>query len=251
MPHILADPNVRLVVAHRGDRAHAPENTMEALVRAVELGADAFEVDVRASRDGVAVLMHDATVDRTTSGRGLVRENTLAELRTLDASRNTASWSGGRAAVPTLEEVLVRFRGFPIVLDIKELAVSAAAEKLVHSLGLQATVVVGSADAGVMDRLYRSGLVACASPADAMRLLAMSLVGVAPASPDYSVLSVTPTYRGMPVPILRMTSAARRAGVATHVWTVNDPSEAVRYWAGGVSSILTDDPAAILRAKPK
>jgi glycerophosphoryl diester phosphodiesterase len=153
--------------------------------------------------------------------------------------------------VPTLEEVLNRFRGFPIVIDVKELAASAVTENLVHSLGLQASVVVGSDDASVMDRLYRSGLTACASPTDAMALLAMSLVGATPSTPDYSVLSVPPNHRGLPIPVLRMTAAARRAGVATHVWTVNDPDEAVRYWAGGVSSIITDDPGALLRAKPK
>lgn len=251
MAHILADPNARWVIAHRGDRAHAPENTMEALVRAVDLGADALEIDVRVSREGVPVLMHDETVDRTTSGRGRVRENTLAELRTLDASRGASGWSGGRAAVPTLEEVLDRFRGFPIVIDVKELAVSAPTENLVHSFGLQASIVVGSDDAGVMNRLYRSGLTACASPADAVALLGLSLVGMAPSTPDYGVLSVPPTLRGMPVPVLRMAAAARRAGVATHVWTINDPAEATRYWAGGVSYIITDDPGALLRAKPK
>lgn len=224
---------------------------MEALARAVELGADALEIDVRASRDGVPVVMHDATVDRTTNGRGLVRDNTLAELRTLDASRGATAWAGGRVGVPTLEEVLDRFRGFPIVIDVKELAVSAPTEKLVHSLGLQSSIVVGSDEASVMYRLYRSGITACASPADAVALLGMSLVGVAPSKPDYNVLSVPPSFRGMPIPVIRMAGAARRAGVATHVWTVNDPVEAVRYWAGGVSYIITDDPGALLRAKPK
>jgi len=251
MAHPLCDPNARLVIAHRGDRAHAPENTIEALTRAVELGADAVEVDVRVTRDGVAVLMHDATVNRTTSGRGLVRENTLAELRTLDASRGATGWTGAKTAVPTLEEVLDKFRGLPIVLDVKELAASPTVEQLVHKFGLQGSVVVGSDESDVMERLYRSGLAACASPADAVRLLALAFVGVKPETPSYAVLSVTPNLRGMPIPVLRMTASARRAGIATHVWTVNDPAEAVKYWEGGVSSIITDDPAAILRARPK
>ncbi|HEX7938230.1 MAG TPA: glycerophosphodiester phosphodiesterase family protein, partial [Gemmatimonadaceae bacterium] len=66
-----------------------------------------------------------------------------------------------------------------------------------------------------------------------------------------SVLSLTPNFRGLPIPVLRMAAAARRAGVATHVWTVNDAAEAAALWRGGVSAIISDDPAAILRAKPR
>jgi glycerophosphoryl diester phosphodiesterase len=252
MAHPLSDPNAKLVIAHRGDRAHAPENTMEALVRAVELGADALEVDVRMTRDGVPVLMHDANVDRTTSGRGLVRENTLAELRLLDASRAASGWAGGKVTVPTLEEVLDRLRGTPFVIDVKELAVAAATEQLIHKFGLQGSVVVGSDNGDVSARLYRSGIRACASPLDAVALLGMSLVGLSPGgTPDYGVLSLTPNLKGIPIPVLRMTTSARRAGIPTHVWTVNDPAEATKYWHGGVSAIITDDPAAILRAKPR
>jgi glycerophosphoryl diester phosphodiesterase len=251
MAHPLTDPARRLVIAHRGDRAHAPENTIEAFTKAVALGVDGIEFDVRMTRDGVAVLMHDATVDRTTSGRGLVREQTLAELRTLDASRAATGWTGGRALVPTLEEVLDRFRGTPIIIDVKEYESAIAVETLVHKFGLQGSVVVGSDDSAAMTRLYRSGLEACASRADAVVLMALSIAGFTPPSWDYSVLSITPRPGGIPVPVLRMTELAKRMGVATHVWTVNDPAEAVRYWQGGVSSVLTDDPEAIIRAKPK
>jgi glycerophosphoryl diester phosphodiesterase len=251
MTHPLADINARIVIAHRGDRAHVPENTIAALARAVELGADALEIDVRMTRDGVPVLMHDPTVDRTTSGRGLVRENTLAELRTLDAGRGPQGWSGGKLTVPTLEEVLDRFRGVPIVIDVKELAVADATVQLVHKFGLQSSIAVGSEDAGAVELLYRSGLSACASRPDALRLLALSLAGISPGAHDYAVLSLTPRFNGWPIPVLRMTSVARRAGVATHVWTINDPAEAVRLWQGGVSAIITDDPAAILRTKPR
>ena len=224
---------------------------MEALTHAVGLGVDALEFDVRVTRDGVPVLMHDASVDRTTSGRGLVRDHTLAELRALDASRGATGWNGARAQVPTLEEVLDRFRGVPMVLDVKEVAVTATAAQLVRKFGIQETVVVGSDDASTMERLYRSGLVACASRSDALRLLALSLVGLAPSSPRYAVLSVPPRAAGWPMPLLRMAASARRAGVATHVWTVNDAAEAARLWRGGISSILSDDPGAIIRAKPR
>jgi glycerophosphoryl diester phosphodiesterase len=251
MAQPLADLNARIVVGHRGDRAHAPENTLESLTQAVTLGADALEFDVRATRDGIAVLMHDATVDRTTNGRGAVRENTFAELRLLDASRGCPAWAGGKVGIPTLEEVLDRFRDVPLILDVKEMAVAATVEQMLHKFGRQGSVVLGSADSSVMTRIYRSGFAATASAADATALMAMAMIGATPTAPDYAVLSVTPNLKGFPIPVMRMIACARRAHVATHVWTVNDPAEAAKYWAAGATAIITDDPGAILRAKPK
>ena len=69
---ILLDPNARPVIGHRGNRAHAPENTLASLQEAVALGVDAVEFDVQVSSDGVLLLMHDLTIDRTTSGSGAV-----------------------------------------------------------------------------------------------------------------------------------------------------------------------------------
>src|SRR5262249_841934 len=79
-----------LVVGHRGTRVHAPENTIPAFLKAIELGADLLEMDVRETRDGVLVIMHDADVARTTDGSGAVSGHTLAELKQLDAG----SWFG-------------------------------------------------------------------------------------------------------------------------------------------------------------
>ena len=94
-----------LLGAHRGDRAHYPENTMAAFRAAVELGCDVIETDVRMTRDGHLVLIHDRSVERTTDGVGLVDEMTLAELKGLDAgSRRDPAFCGER--IPTVEEFL-------------------------------------------------------------------------------------------------------------------------------------------------
>ena len=93
------------VAAHRGWSAKYPENTMAAYKAAAELGVDQIETDIRITADGELVLIHDATVDRTTNGTGLVREKTLAELRALDAG----SWKGEEFAglqIPTLKEFM-------------------------------------------------------------------------------------------------------------------------------------------------
>ena len=74
-----------LVIAHRGGRAHAPENTLPAFARSVELGVDVLELDVHLTKDEEIVVLHDATVDRTTDGSGHINELTYAEVEVLDA----------------------------------------------------------------------------------------------------------------------------------------------------------------------
>ncbi len=81
----LLDPAAKLVIAHRGNSAFFPENTLEAFQQGMALGADALEFDVRLSRDGRAVVIHDATLERTTNGSGAVSALTLGELQRLDA----------------------------------------------------------------------------------------------------------------------------------------------------------------------
>src|SRR5260370_19807838 len=87
------------VVGHRGAMGHCPENTLASFERGLELGADWIELDVHLSADRALVVIHDATLDRTTNGPRLVREHTLAELTALDA--------GDGQLIPTLDQVLV------------------------------------------------------------------------------------------------------------------------------------------------
>ncbi|MCY4112087.1 MAG: glycerophosphodiester phosphodiesterase family protein [Chloroflexi bacterium] len=98
-------PRKPLVIAHRGDTAAGPENTLPAFAAAIDAGADGIELDVHPSRDGAPVVHHDYYLERTTNGAGLVTDHTLAELRALDAG----AWFGEAFAgerLPTLEEVL-------------------------------------------------------------------------------------------------------------------------------------------------
>jgi glycerophosphoryl diester phosphodiesterase len=106
-----------LVIAHRGDSAHRPENTLAAFASALEVGAELIELDVQLTADGHVVVIHDGTLDRTTSGRGAVNERTLAEVRALTAGYPELfgkRYSGER--VPTLAEALAFLRGRARVL---------------------------------------------------------------------------------------------------------------------------------------
>src|SRR5438552_148547 len=94
-----------LVFAHRGGSALAPENTIDAFANGLALGADGLELDVHLSRDGIAVVNHDATVDRTTTSTGTVASLTADALARLN--------------VPTLADVLARFRDTRVIIELK------------------------------------------------------------------------------------------------------------------------------------
>ena len=113
-------PSKFINVAHRGASGHAPENTIAAYDLAVKMKADYFEVDVQRSKDGHLVIMHDTTVDRTTDGSGSVKDLTLAQLKQLDAGSWFSSAFAGEK-IPTLEEVLDRYRGkgIKILIELK------------------------------------------------------------------------------------------------------------------------------------
>lgn len=110
------------VAAHRGSSTIYPENTMIAFQKAIEEGADQIETDVRISKDGELVLIHDATVDRTTDGKGLVREKTLEELKALDAGKIKGDNFKG-IKIPTLRELMELVKDHPTItidLELKE-----------------------------------------------------------------------------------------------------------------------------------
>jgi glycerophosphoryl diester phosphodiesterase len=109
-----------LIIAHRGASGVAPENTIPAIDSAISAGADFIEIDVRMSKDGAVVVMHDETADRTTNGKGKISELTLAEILSLDAG----SWFGEEfrgTKVPLLEEVVAYLNGrTKLLIEIKK-----------------------------------------------------------------------------------------------------------------------------------
>lgn len=109
-------PNLNInIVAHRGASKFAPENTLPAIVKAIAMGAQFIELDIRISADGTPVIIHDKTVDRTTNGTGIVGQLSLAELQQLDAgSWFDPTFAGAR--IPTLEEALAVIAGKACVL---------------------------------------------------------------------------------------------------------------------------------------
>jgi glycerophosphoryl diester phosphodiesterase len=133
----LLDLTAHPVIAHRGASAWAPGNTAAAFELAIRLGADALELDVRLSLDGVPVVLHDATLNRTTGGRGPVARHTVAELQKLDAGARftrdggrTYPFRGQGIQIPTLADVLLAFPEMPMIVEIKEAAAQAAVRRV-------------------------------------------------------------------------------------------------------------------------
>lgn len=149
-PHTLRQS--RIVCAHRGFSAHYPENTMASFRAAADAGADMIELDVRFTKDGVAVISHDARVNRCTNGTGRIADYTLNELQKLDAG----SWfhpDFHDQYIPTLEEVLIFCKGkMAVNIEIKALNDTGAAGvmDIVRKTGMQPHVIVSSFDTPVL-----------------------------------------------------------------------------------------------------
>jgi glycerophosphoryl diester phosphodiesterase len=251
--NVLLDLAAKLVIAHRGNSAFLPENTLESFRQGMALGVDALEFDVRLSRDGQAVVIHDPTLDRTTDGTAAVNARTLEELRRLDAGYRftrdggrTFPYRGCGMSIPTLKLVLDAFPGVPMIVEVKTREASAEVKRLLMNAGAEGRCLIGSFDNAAIAPFRNTAFAHSASRREVIRLCARALLPGAPSRLPYQALAIPPSSNGMPLPVMRFARMARRAGATTHVWTVDDPAQALRYLAGAVNGIITNDPGTIL-----
>jgi glycerophosphoryl diester phosphodiesterase len=245
-------------LAHRGASALAPENSLEAFRIAVEAGAGGLELDVHMTRDGHVVVIHDPTVERTTSGKGAISEMTIDELRALDAGYGFSPYGGrtrpyrGRGVrVPTLEEVLEEFPGVAVNIDIKAAypGVEAAVLQVLRETDAWGRALVVSTPYATVKRFrkisggyistgasrWEIGVFYFLSRLRLERLL----------SPSYDALQVPLRHRGIPLVTPRFVRAAHARGVRVDVWTINRADEMRRLLALGVDVIMTDRPGTL------
>lgn len=240
-----------IVVAHRGASSTHPENTLPAFEAALDLGAPLVELDVRLSADGHAVVIHDPDVGRTTDGRGLVHELTLAELRRLRAGDATHP-----AGVPTLAEVLELVSGRAgVAIEIKNLpgdpayvpddepSVAAALAELdrvafvgpvlVLSFNPRSIAAARAAGTGVPTGLLTTDAIA---PDDGLTFAI-----------EEGHAFLLPGSRGLLRSGLDVVARAHEAGVRLGTWTVDDPATFGRLLDAGLDAVATNDPAMGLR----
>lgn len=253
--NILLELDRRPVIAHRGGGARAPENTIEAMRLAIAEGADGLEFDVRLSADGEVVVIHDATVDRTTDGTGAVERMTLAELTSLDAgfrfsSRPLDPVSKIKHRIPTLDEVLRSFPSIPLLIELKAPLAASGTRRLIERHGAEDRCLVDSFSSSALTVFRDSRIPRGPGRSEIARLLAKSFTAASsPVPDDVSALSIPRTYYGVPLPVRRLAKTMRSARKPTHIWTVNRTGEARAMWQLGASGIITDDVPVILAAR--
>ena len=252
----LLDLGAHPVIAHRGSSAEAPENTLPAFEAAVERGADALELDVRLAADGAPVVIHDATLDRTTDRTGPVGAHTLANLRSVDAGwkftadrGRTYPYRGRDARIPTLGEVLWTFPRMPVLVEIKEPEAQEAVRRVLVQEEAAERCVLASEHQEALRVFDEPPFVRGASSAEITALYWAVVLRRRPAAVRYQFLSVPQRHRGLPVPTRGFVAAARANGCPVHVWTVDSPDTARKLWRRGVAGVVTNVPGVIAEAR--
>lgn len=247
------------VVGHRGAAGAVPENTVPGLEHAREVGVDAVEVDLQATADGRLVLLHDATVDRTTDGSGPVEAMTLEETRRLDAGHGftpdrgrSFPFRGEGVAIPTLDEAMEAAGDLPVVLEAK----SARSARLLcdwldaNRRDADRVMVAGPglSAAGVVEEAGRRARWRCASEGELRPYVLLGKIGLGgPFAPDVDALLVPERRRLVKIVTRRLVPRAHRDGLGVHVWTVNRADRMRRLLDLGVDGLLSDVPARVRR----
>jgi glycerophosphoryl diester phosphodiesterase len=258
-PYYAADLNYPLVIAHQGGDDIWPGNTMFAFQNAVDLGVDVLEMDLHITNDGILVLMHDETVDRTTDGSGEIEAMTLDELKQLDAGHTwtrddgeTFPFRGQGVTVPTLEEVFAEFPHMRMTIEIKKTNTSMAKPfcGLIRQYGMEDKVLVAS----FHDERMKEFRAECPEIATSSArqettvfvLLTKAFLGGF-YSPQFFSLQVPRESSGITVMTKSFVKAANARNLAVEPWTINDEETMRLFIEWGVDGIITDRPDLMLK----
>ena len=231
-----------LITSHAACKGHAPENTLAGIEAALRLGAEAIEIDVHCTADGVPVLLHDETVDRTTDGAGNVHEMTLDAVRALDAGARQFAPQFAGARVPLLAEVLELTKGKALLqIEIKQPGIEEQVASVVRDAGAVASCEVHSfypkcvrAMRDVEPRM------AAALLTDGRRIVEWQEFYSFALSLDAQGISVHYALAEAD-----RVAAGQRRSLTFMVWTVDDESDIRRMVEAGVDSICSNFPDVV------
>lgn len=261
-------PRVALVYAHRGGAKLRPENTLLAFDHGLSLGADGLEFDVHLSRDGLVVIHHDATLDRTTNGHGPLAALTADELSRLDAGytfqpidrpplpqdRGAASarhpaerpFRGLAGGVPRLDDVLRRYPSMALIIELKvnEPELAHRTIDAVRAAGAVDRVALGSFGTRVLRaaRAYEPAIRTGSSREETRLALYRSWVRWPVRHPSYQEYQVPEVSGTTRVVSPRFVRYAHDAGLRVKVWTVDEADDMRRLLSWGVDAIISDRP---------
>jgi glycerophosphoryl diester phosphodiesterase len=214
-----------LRVGHRGARAYAPENTLASFKKALEIGVDAIELDVRKTKDNQLVVIHDADVKRTTDGEGLVSELTLAQVK---------GFSAEGEKIPTLQEALDFLdKKVKVLVELKEAGIEEQVLSIVNARGLEKNVVIISFLEDALKKVRELN-----------KSIETGLIYAIHTNPVKAALELKANYL---VALYRFTHTAtvqkaHENGLKIMVWTINTSLEAQEYAKKGVDGIASDKP---------
>jgi glycerophosphoryl diester phosphodiesterase len=240
-----------LVYAHRGGAALAPENTLAAFDAGLAAGADGIELDVRLSRDGVPVLMHDETLDRTTDASGPVEALTARELAGLDAGFRFEAdgrhpFRGAGLGVPALATVLERYRNARLLVELKaaDPRLARAVVDEIHAAGAADRVTIGSFHKGALAavRDFDPALTTGADMDEVREALDASQGRDLPGRPVFDAYHVPEFYSEQRIVTPEFITRAHDAGAGVIVWIVNREEDMRRLIDWGADGLITDRP---------
>lgn len=231
-----------LCIGHRGACGYEPENTLLSFTRAIEIGVDIIELDVRFSKDKQLVVIHDDTIDRTTNGHGAVRDFTLKELQAFDAGKGEH--------IPTLREVFELVQRKAIInIELKDtgtaLAVSTLTREYLDEHNWHVNDFIVSSFNRMELTIFHQQL-----PSIPLAILFSQL----PSDIIGMAQSISATYIGINKDILTTQELAQKlqhTRLTVFVWTVNDPTEISRFVSMGVNGICSDFPDRVVKAVKK
>ncbi len=248
--------------AHRGGSLLRPENTLPAFEHGMSFGADALELDIQQTSHGELVVIHDPTLDRTTSGSGAVAAYSLDDLHRVDAGYRfttdggaTYPFRGQGITIPTLRAVFERFPTTRVNIDLKESTPDREERlwRLIQEFEAEDRICAGCFDHAALVRFRRltdRRVATSASPREVRSFLIAALSYTTSwLRPGYDALQVPDTYRSIRIVSRTTVEAAHRIGLDVHVWTVDERTHMEALLALGVDGLMTDRPdvlAAVL-----
>jgi glycerophosphoryl diester phosphodiesterase len=254
----LLSPTAVSAIAHRGGSGLRPENTMAAFDHAATLGVDGLECDVRLSRDGVPMVIHDDTLERTTDAAGPVAARAADELARVDAgfhfdAEHGFPFRGHGFGVPRLLDVLARHPTMPFVVEIKGEApgVVPAILDAVDRAGAGDRVIVGAFSQAVLDevRWRAPDVPTSASDAEIRSAIRRTRLFLRPRHGAFRLLQAPFRYRGRTVFGRRFVAGAKRAGFPVHAWIVDEEADMRTLIGWGVTGLISDRPDVAVRVR--
>ncbi len=254
------DPIPR-VVAHRGDSHNYPENTLEAFTSAVRMGIDVIETDVHITRDNHVVIWHDPTLERNTDGSGKVEDYTLSELKRLDAGYTFTNdggksypFRGKKVRLATLDEALQTcpHQRFNIDLKSKDPRIVDAFNAIIESHQAEDRVLCASFHLSNLQAMRKKNprILTSVTTLEVLPLLLQQKLGILPKHivMDRTLVFQVPVKQwGIQVITERFIKTFHERGAIIQVWTINDENQMRSLFSMGVDTIMTDDPATVIR----